>query len=63
MNAVDVVGADTVARGIRVGGDGTFSVRLRVSREPGLFVVAAVQREGKRLTVERGDIEIVRVTG
>jgi len=54
-----VVGADTVARGLRVGGDGTFSVRLRVSREPGVLVVTAVQRDGKRVTVERGDIEIV----
>ena len=60
VSGVDVVvGADTVARGVRVGGDGTFSIRLGVSREPGLLAITAAQRDGKRLTVERGDIEIV----
>lgn len=58
-----VVGADTVARGIRVGGDGTFSVRLSLSRAPGLLVIAAIQRDGKRLTIERSDIDIVARDG
>lgn len=42
--------ADTVARGVPVGRDGRFTVRLAMARPPGQVTVTAVQRDGRRLT-------------
>ena len=52
------VEADTVARGSPVAANGTFSVRVPVSHGPGVVRISAVQRDGSRLTIERGDIDV-----
>jgi hypothetical protein len=61
---VDIlVGADTAVAGVEVRRDGTFSLRLPVSRGPGLFVLTVAQRDGKRLTVAQGRITVVAGDG
>ena len=54
-----VVKGDTVAVGVRVLPNGTFSVRLPVVRGPELLEVIAVQRDGMRITIEQGSITAV----
>jgi hypothetical protein len=43
---------------VPVRADGSFSVALRIHHAPGDLVVTATQRDGNRLTMERGTIEI-----
>jgi len=59
-----VVSADTVARGIGVRPNGTFSISLPMERTgPGVLVVSAVQRNGRQLTIARGSIDVVTRDG
>jgi len=50
--------ADTVARGIPVGRDGRFTVRLAISHPPGQVTVTVVQRDGRRLTQAQSVITV-----
>ena len=54
-----VVGEDTVATGIPVSRTGEFSMRIPVSQGPAQLEVSALQRDGVRLTIERGSITAV----
>ena len=54
-----VMGQDTVATGIPVSRTGKFTVKVPVSRGPALLEISAVQRDGLRLTIERGSIRAV----
>jgi photosystem II stability/assembly factor-like uncharacterized protein len=54
-----IVGADTVARGSTVAADGSFSVRVLVSRAPGVLQISALQRDGNRVTIERAEVDVV----
>jgi hypothetical protein len=59
-----VVSADTVARGIGVRPNGTFTISLPTERTgPGVLVVSAVQRNGRQLTIARGSIDVVTRDG
>jgi hypothetical protein len=63
-HGVDIlVGMEKAVAGVEVRRDGRFTVRLPVSRPPGLLVVSAAQRDGKRLTVGRGRITVVADDG
>ncbi|MEO7963728.1 MAG: hypothetical protein ABIT38_07455, partial [Gemmatimonadaceae bacterium] len=57
---VDVVAdGDTVAKGVGVRNDGTFSLTLRVRRGRGDLEILAVQRVGLRTTLAAGRIAVV----
>ena len=61
---VDIVGADTISKGIGVRPNGTFSVSIPTTRNrPGVLEVSAIQRNARQLTIERGTIDIVTRDG
>ena len=54
-----LIGTDTVASGVEVRGDGTFFLRLPVRRGPGILDVTAVQRDDKRVLIDKGSITVI----